>query len=235
MKKIRIPFWMQIAAILLAGILASGAAFWIAQEYMSNRQTEELEKHTVTFAYLDGTVIEIKEVTHGKGVFPPELTDEGVFRGWSNGFNAVVADVEAHPVYHSITENNLFHFDSVYVQEGNEFTLDICVGGHVSVSSGELTLEYDAEVLEFLDSKDMVKCTVSESTKGELVICFNSDTVIKTETLLSQLRFRAKEKDAYATEVILKASNIKVVAEGQELPADCATINNKVFFIQEVG
>lgn len=225
---------MQIAAILLAGILASGAAFWIAREYASKRQNENLAKHTVTFAYQDGTVIETKEVTHGKGVFPPKLTEKGVFRGWSNGFNAVVADIEAHPVYHNITENNLFHFDSVYVQEGNEFTLDICVGGYVSISSGELSLEYDAEVLEFLDSKDMVKCTVSESTKGELVICFNSDAVIKTETLLSQLRFRAKEKDVYATEVTLQASNVKTVVEGQEIPAECATINNKIFFLQEV-
>lgn len=234
MKKIKIPFWAQIVAILLVGVIASSVAFLIARNSVTKHQNENLEKHTVTFAYLDGTVIETKEVVHGKGVFPPELTDEGVFRGWSNGFNAVVADVEAHPVYHNIAENNLFYFDSVYVQEGKEFSLDVCVGGYVSVSSGELTLEYDAEVLEFLESKDMVQCTVSESTKGELVICFNSDTAIKTETLLSQLRFLAKEKDAYATEVILKASNIKVVAEGQEMPADCATINNKVFFLQEV-
>lgn len=235
MRKIRIPFWIQIVAILLAGVIASGVAFLIARNSITTHQNESQEKHTVTFAYLDGTVITTKEVSHGKGVFPPELTDEGVFRGWSNGFNAVVADVEAHPVYHSITENNLFYFDSVYVQEGTEFSLDICVGGYVSVSSGELTLEYDVEVLEFLELKDMVQCAVSETTKGELVICFNSDTAIKTETLLSQLRFVAKEKDAYATEVILKASNIKVVAEGQEMPADCATINNKVFFLQEVG
>lgn len=234
MKKIKIPFGTQIVAILLVGVIASGVAFLIARGSVKKHQNENLEKHTVTFAYLDGTVIETKEVVHGKGVFPPVLTDKGVFRGWSVGFNAVTANIETHPVYYDIKENNLFYFNSVYVQEGTEFFLDVWVGGQVGVSSGELTLEYDVEVLEFLGSADLAQCTVTEPTKGNLVICFNSDTTIKTETLLSQLRFLAKEKDAYATEITLKASNIKVVAEGQEIPADCATINNKIFFLQEV-
>lgn len=235
MKKIRISFWMQIVAVFLTGILASGVAFWIAQEYVSKRQAEELEKHTVTFAYLDGTVIGSREVTHGKGVFPPELTDEGVFRGWSAGFNLVEDDIETHPVFYAIKENNLFFFDSVYVQEGKEFSLDLYVGGQVSVSSGELTLEYDTDVLKFVGVSNGVSCTVTETASGIVVLQFESDTVIKEETLLSQLRFCAKEKDAYATEVTLKASNTKVVVDGQEISADCATINNKIFFLQEVG
>lgn len=235
MKKIRIPFWLQILAIFLAGILASGVAFWMAQEYVSNRQNEKMKKHTVTFAYLDGTVIETKEVTHGKGVFPPELKDKGVFQGWSNRFNAVVEDVEVHPVYHSIAENNLFYFNAVYVQEGREFVLNVCVGGHVSVNSGEVTLQYDSNVLEFISSKDIENCKVTEPTKGEIKLKLNSENTIKTETILSELQFLAKEKDAYATEIVLQASNVKVSTDGQVIPADCATINNKVFFIQEVG
>ena len=234
MKKLRIPFWLQILSIFLAGILASGVAFWMAQEYVSNRQNEKMEKHTVTFAYQDGTVIETKEVTHGKGVYPPKLADKGVFRGWSSGFNIVEADVEAHPVYHTITENNLFYFNSVYVQEGNTFFLNLCVGGNVSVSSGELTLMYDTEVLDFLESKETQQCMVAEPTKGKLVIQIESDITIRTETLISQLQFLAKEKDVYSTELVLKASNMKVFADGQEIPSDCATINNKVFFLQEV-
>ena len=234
MKKIRIPFWLQIIAIFLVGILASGVAFWIAKDIVSNRQSETMEKHTVTFAYQDGTIIETKEVSHGKGVFPPQLADKGVFRGWSSGFNIVEADVEAHPVYHTIAENNLFYFDSVYVQEGKEFSLDLYVGGQVSISSGELTLAYDTDVLDFVGTSDGGPCTVAETTEGEIVLRFDSDTTIKEEALLSQLRFYAKEKDAYATEVVLKASKMMVVAEGQEIPADCATINNKVFFLQEV-
>lgn len=235
MKKIKIPFWIQIVTILLIGVIASGAAFWIAQRIVAKKQEQNIVKHTVTFAYLDGTVIERKEVSHGKGVFPPELTDDGVFRGWSTGFNAVQNDIEAHPVYYAIKENNLFYFDSVYVQEGNSFSLDVCVGGHVGVSSGELTLQYDPEVLEFKASKNTAFCTVTESTKGTILIQFDSEEVLNAQTLLSQLQFYAKEKDAYATEVILRASEMQVVVEGQEIPADCATINNKVFFLQEVG
>lgn len=234
MRKIRIPFWIQIVAILLAGVIASGVVFLLARNSITKHQNEKQEKHTVTFAYLDGTVITTKEVSHGKGVFPPELTDEGVFRGWSCGFNIVETDVEAHPVYHTITENNLFYFNSVYVQEGNTFFLNLCVGGNVSVSSGELTLMYDVDVLDFLGSEKTQQCTVTEPTKGKLVIQIESDTVIKTETLLSQLQFLAKEKDVYSTELMLQASDMKSFADGQEIPSDCATINNKVFFLQGV-
>lgn len=235
MKKIKIPFWIQIVTILLIGVIASGAAFWIAQRIVAKQQEKNVEKHTVTFAYLDGTIIETKEVSHGKGVFPPALKDEGVFRGWSTDFNAVQNDIEAHPVYYAIKENNLFYFDSVYVQEGKEFSLDVYVNGYVNVSSGKLTLQYDTEVLEYIDSKNIECCTVTESTKGTIVIQLNSEEVIKEQSLLSQVRFYAKEKDAYSTEITLKASDMQVVVEGQEIPADCATINNKVFFLQEVG
>lgn len=234
MKKTAVPFWLQIVAILLVGIIVSGAAFLIAQKHIIERQNENLERHKVTFAYLDGTVIETKEVPYGKGVFPPALTDEGVFRGWSKGFNAVVTDIEVHPVYHTITENNLFCFDSVYVKEGEEFALDLRIAGHVSVSSGELTLKYDTEVLKFLKSKNVQQCTITEPVDGELKIVFDSEDPIKMETTLSQLYFFAKEKNVYNTEIILKASNVKVVADGEKIPADCATINNKVFFMQEV-
>lgn len=239
MKKSKIPFWLQIAIILTAGVLASGVVWVAARNKVVDKSDQESEKqtvyHTVTFAYLDGTVIDKKEVEHGKGVFPPSLTDEGVFRGWSTGINLVERDIEAHPVYHSIAESNLFYFDSVYVREGTDFQLDVKVGGRVSISSGELTLLYDPEVLDFLESKNLEQCTVTKSNDGELLISFDSNSPIKTETLISQLRFHAKEKDVYSTEISLKASNMKVVADGQEVPADCATINNKVFFLQEVG
>lgn len=233
--KNKIPFWLQIVAILLVGVLASGVAFGIARNIVSKKQYEALEKHTVTFAYLDGTIIETREVPHGMGTYPPELAEEGVFRGWSSGFNAVTADIEVHPVYHKIAENNLFYFDSVYVQEGKKFSLDVNVAGHVSVSSGVLTLEYDTNVLEFLESKNMEGCSVTEEAKGELRLSFAGAEPIKTETLLSQLYFYAREKDAYATEVLMKAFDMKTIVDGQEIPADCATINNKVFYLQEVG
>ncbi len=232
--RVKIPFGVQIVAILLAGVIASGTILLIANYKKSKKQSENLEYHTVTFAYLDGTIIGTKEVEHGKGVYPPKLTDEGVFRGWSAGINEVTTDMETHPVYHNIAENNLFYFDSVYVQEGEEFSVDVCLGGQVSLSSGELALEYDTAVLEFVQPKDMKHCTVEENIKGKVMIIINEPDVIKAETVLSELCFLAKKKDAYSTELVLSANDMKVVQGENEIPADCATLNNKVFFFKEV-
>ncbi len=226
-KRIRIPFWLQILGILSLGVLAS-IAVWLAAP------RPELPKHTVTFAYLDGTVIETVEVEEGKGVYPPELPDEGVFRGWSKPFNAVTEDVEAHPRFHSIAENNLFYFHAVYVEEGTDFDLELYVGGSVSISSGELTVLYDPAVLTYQKAASLEGCEVTQVQSGELLVKFHRDTPLKEETLLSQLVFHAEEKDAYSTELVLQAENMKIAANGEQLPADCATINNKVYFLQEV-
>lgn len=233
MKKAKFPFWMQITAILLAGVLTSGAVFFLMWG-KGKPQEEDRQRYTVTFAYQDGTVIETKEVTQGKGVFPPELKGQGVFRGWSAGINNIQRDIEVHPNYYSNEEDNLFCFDSVYVQEGKEFSLDIRLRGKVSVSAGELILEYDPEVLDFLGAEDMQKCTVEEETEGTVMLRFSSEEPIKEAMRFAGLRFLAKEKDAYFTEVSLKTRNVFIVAQGQELPADHATLNNKVFFMQEV-
>lgn len=217
--------------ILFTGVLASGVVLLSA----SDKVKDNTEKCTVTFAYLDGTVIDTKTVEKGKGVFPPELDDEGVFRGWSVAFNAVEKDVEAHPNYYSIKEDNLFYFDSVYVQEGNVFSLDVYVDGIVNISSGVLTLSYDPDVLEYTKVMEKENLSVVEDKKGELIISFNNDIPLNEKTLISEILFYAKEKDAYSTQVNLSASDMKIVLDGVEEPADCATIDNKVYFLQEVG
>lgn len=234
-RKISIPFWFQISAILLAGVIASGVVLLFAPGKQQTETDENIVKHTVTFAYLDGTVIETKTVAEGKGVFPPSIETDGVFRGWSAGFNAVKADIEVHPVVYSVKEENLFYFNSVYVKEDTEFTLDLYVGGTVNISSGTITLTYDTDVLEYKKSDSMESLGVSENKDGELTIHLNSSTPLKEKTLISQLTFYAKKKDAYSTQVNLSVDNALIVSNGKETSANCATINNKIYFLQEVG
>ena len=170
MKKINIPFWIQILIILLIGVVASIIVLIVINKFGGLKN--DLPEYTVTFAYSDGTVIEKKTVEEGKGVFPPEIEKTGVFRGWSAGFNSVRSDIEVHPVFHNISEENLFYFDSVYVKEGKKFTLDVYVDGKVSISSGTLLLSYDPEVLEYKKSKGLNSLNITEDTIGELVISF---------------------------------------------------------------
>lgn len=229
-KKVHIPFWLQITCILLAGVLASGAVLL----FFTIREKKQLETHTVTFAYLDGSVIETKEVEEGKGVYPPIIQSKGVFRGWSKAFNAVEHDLEVHPQFHTIAETNLFYFNSVYVKEGTDFTLDICLGGTVHISSGTLIINYDTNVLSYKSFEEMGNCLVTEENAGELHIQFSTETPLTEAGLLTQLSFYAKEKDAYCTQLDLRISDPVLHWEGKDMPADCATINNKIYFLQEV-
>ncbi len=120
------------------------------------------------------------------------------------------------------------------MEEGQKFALDVHLGGRVSISSGELTVSYDPEVLEYLGADPMDGCAAEQTGAGELKLTFSSPEPIRTECLLAKLNFRALEKDAYSTEVQLQAKNMKIVTDEGERPADCATINNKVYFLQEV-
>lgn len=224
-----IPFWLQITMILLLGVLTSLIVRMVYLDADAN-----LPRYTVTFAYQDGTVIETKEVSEGKGIYPPEYMGDGIFRGWSGRFNQVTADVEVHPILHGISEDNFFYFHSIYVEEGKKFTLDVHLGGRVSLSSGELTVFYDPEVLEYLESDPMDCCEAELVGEGELKLTFSSQEPIREEKLLAKLHFRALEKNAYSTEVQLQAKNMMIVTAEGEKPADCATINNKVYFLQEV-
>lgn len=223
----KIPFWVQILSIVLAGILATvGVVFYF--------QDKKIERYTVTFAYGDGTVIEKKEVKSGQGVFPPAVETNGVFRGWSGAINQVKQNIEVHPQIYDIVEQNLFYFDSQYVKEGKKFTLDIYVGGTVSVSSGVLTLEYDPKVISYKSYDGLNFSSVEKTEDGKLLIKFDSDDLLKEKTKLASVTLYAKKQDVYATQVNLSGKEVKVLSGGSEKQADFATINNKIYFLQEV-
>lgn len=234
-RKISIPFWAQILAILLVGVAAGGVVLLFAPDKQQTASQEVVVKHTVTFAYQDGTVIENKTVEEGKGVFPPTVVGNGVFRGWSAGFNAVMTDIEVHPVFYGIQEENLFYFNSVYTKENTEFSLELYVGGKVSLSSGTVTLSYDTDVLEFKGADNLNCVDVTEKKAGELTVQVNTEAPLQEQTRLSQLVFYSKKKDAYSTQIDLTAKDAKVYSGGKRLSVNYATINNKIYFLQEVG
>lgn len=157
-----------------------------------------------------------------------------VFRGWSGAFNNVTADIEVHPQFMDITDENLFYFNSVYVQEGKEFSVDVKLGGEVNLSSATLSISYDSEVMDFIKSEDEGVCKVTKEKDGELKLSIQNDVPVTEPTQLSQLTFKAKEKDVYATQIDLSCKDGKYMEKGAEKPATTATLNNKIYYLQEV-
>lgn len=227
-NKKKFPLWLQIVLILTAGIIASSAVFLVARDIKT-------ERYTVTFAYGDGTVIDKKEVKSGCGCFPPVCETDYIFRGWNGKFNEVICDTEVHPMFYEVADDvNLFFFDSKYVREGRRFDIDVEVTGNICFSSGLLTLQYDPDVMKYKESESSDICSVSESEPGKLEIKINSVAPVTEGQLLSKITFFAKRADAYSSELILSGSNFKKSANGVESNADFATINNKIYFLQEV-
>ena len=236
--KKRIPFWLQVTIILLCGVLISGIIFLIAQNKKSDdteKKTYNKDQHTVTFAYQDGTVIDTKTVGAGKGVYPPIPETDDVFRGWSGPVNNVTSDVEVHPIFYNILEDeNLFYFNSVYVKEGEDFSIDIMLTGAVNLSKAELTVSYDSEVMQFVSATDSDICEMNEREKGELILSINSDKPITEKKQLVQLSFMALEKDVQSTQIDLNCKNAEVIEAGKDKPVTVSTINNKIYYLQEV-
>ena len=218
----KIPFWIQVTAIILVGVIASLSVVLYFQD-------KNAERFTVTFAYADGTSIEKKQVKAGKGVFPPIIETNGVFRGWDMAINEVTQNVETHPMIYTIVEDNLFYFDSVYVKEGKRFTVDLFVAGNVNISNGELLLEYDPEVIEYKKYDGLDLSNIEKTEDGQLSIEFNSKSVLSEKTELAKITFYAKKKDVYATQIDLISKETKVVSNKSEVVVDNATINNNIY------
>lgn len=138
--------WRSVVCILLCGVLISGgiAAF---RHYTK----PEAPSHTVTFQGSQGTVLAQRQVTDGGFALPPRLkngSDSIAFRCWSQPLYNIRGDATVTPVYQDLRQTgNAFYMDAQYAQPGETVTMELKLGGTVCLSSIELTLSFDAEVL----------------------------------------------------------------------------------------
>lgn len=242
----QIPFWLEIVLILFLGVIASAAVYIVgsstrtatSESAQSSERWEDTidptRVHKVRFAYSDGTVIAEADVHEGKGVVPPPLETDAVFRGWSSQIGRVLSDKEVHPMFYSIVEENLFYFNSAYVLNGTDFSLPIILSGNVNISAGELTIRYDAQVLHYQDAACMDGCTVHMKEEGTLILSFETSDVLTEKTILGILDFNADGADVISTDVLLEANRGRIQTDDAEKPVVFSTINNKVYFLQEV-
>lgn len=235
-KRKPLPLWMQFIGIVLIGAVVSAGVFFAIKHIKTraNHKSSSNTEYQVTFAYNDGTVIDRKQVKEGKGVIPPDIEVPGVFQGWSTGINNVRKDIEAHPLFYQISDENLFCFDSVYAIEGNDFDISIILTGIVNISSADIAISYDPEVMEYIGSSENEFCKVSLSDPGELLLTLRSNAPIKETTALSEIKFRAIEKDVYSSSIQLSASNALLIVSGEEIPVTVSTLNNTIYYLQEV-
>lgn len=246
----KLPFWLQILLILLAGAVLSVIVLLVMRgsktkdaTQPTQTQTEPsaetnngpLREYTVTFAYQDGTVIDTRKVKEGHGVFPPELKTDHVFRGWTGRFNHVTSDTEVHPMTYEISkEENLFYFNSLYVKEGEVFSIALDLAGSVNISKATLEISYDPDVMELQQFTESPFCAMEETEPGLLTMKLDSETPLREKTSLATITFLALKKDVYSTQISLRCKDPILVTPGGETPVTGTTINNEIYYLQEV-
>lgn len=234
-KRESIPFPIQIILILLFGVVLSIIAVAIIRERFNPNNKDLIDSvYLVTFAQQDGTIIETKTVHEGKGVTPPEYETEGVFRGWSNPFNAVTSNVETHPMVYQVADENLFCFNSVYAKEGEQFTIQLNLTGAVYISDADLIIEYDPLVMDYVFSNCAECCAVSEAESGKLNVEMRTEYPVDEEIQLAELTFYAKPENVYSTQINLRCMNGTLKTGTKAFPVTVSTINNKIYYLQEV-
>ena len=106
--------------------------------------------------------------------------------------------------------------------------------GEVNISSAELTVSFDTNVMECVGTNGENHCSVLNEGDGKLIVYLNSDEPLKEKSLISEIRFKALKKDVYSTQIDLSCKNAKVSQLGVDVPATASTLNNKVYYLQEV-
>lgn len=163
-KKGHLPIWAQLLLIILCGVIASVGAYYLTQKKIAATREAQKPRYTVTFAYQNGSPIATRQVKEGCGTFPPDIETNGVFQGWNGAFNEVMADIEVHPMCYELNgDENLFCFNAVYAQEGTDFAFDLRLSGNVNISKAQIEIEFDSEVMDYVQATPCEYCKVEES------------------------------------------------------------------------
>lgn len=235
-KKGHLPIWAQLLLIILCGVIASVGAYYLTQKKIAATREAQKPRYTVTFAYQNGSPIATRQVKEGCGTFPPDIETNGVFQGWNGAFNEVMADIEVHPMCYELNgDENLFCFNAVYAQEGTDFAFDLRLSGNVNISKAQIEIEFDSEVMDYVQATPCEYCKVEESGEGLLLLEVDSKEPITVETVLASLTFHALKKDVYSTQINLRCISGALSVDGKEISVPVTTINNKIYYLQEVS
>ena len=154
------------------------------------------ETYTVTFVDYDGTtVLGTDTVARGKRAkLPANPTRNGyIFAGWQGGYENVTSDQTVQALYVSEDASNIFLIDSVTVNAGDTFTLELNLTGTVKLLTFDMCLYYDASVLEVISYDDQEVTINHLADEGMFVFNHSQDKNRTKDKYLTEITFRVKE------------------------------------------
>lgn len=232
--------WKGVIVILSAGILISGGMILHAhtKQDQASVATPDMPIYTVTFLDDRGEILEQQQVPEGGFAVPPakESPNNGmVFRGWSQKLYDINRSTEVTPVYQDLrNEKNAFYIDSQCAQLGEEVTTDLWLCGNVCLSSIQLSLEYDPNVL--LD----LKCdtagspfTVVSTEPGAVILRLDETQNLTGLITVASICFSINpESDTIAkTRIRIDMEDPAMMKEGGEVGADSCAVHSDIFLL----
>ncbi len=157
-------------------------------------------KFTVTFFDANDNKFEIVKVKEGDAAKPKKQLPEvqnAVFKGWDRYINNVTNNLEVHPIYQSVTSDyNAFYIDTYYASEGEELSVNLKLGGIITVTTATIGIAYDEQVLELVTVNDSAYLSETFADKSyiKLTLDFSKQTVNPGDVIES-FRFKVKGSD----------------------------------------
>ena len=229
--------WGGVAVILAAGILISAGIIWSRRPAASETQAPDGPVHTVTFLDQQGEILQESDVNHGSYAVPPELeaVESGiVFRSWSNLLYGIDRDMETRPVYQDLRESsNVFYLGGAYGQLGEQMEMELQLGGKVNLSSIELTLRYDPDVLKKFSCDTLDgPFEVRKKGRGYVVLELAADENLTESVTAAQLRFNIAKScsDAEMTKILVEMKD-PMKLEGGEKGTDSCAVHGEVYLL----
>lgn len=157
-------------------------------------------KFTVTFFDANDNKFEIVKVKEGDAAKPKKQLPEvqnAVFKGWDRYINNVTNNLEVHPIYQSVTSDyNAFYIDTYYASEGEELSVNLKLGGIITVTTATIGIAYDEQVLDLIKVNDSDYLSEISADEGyiKLILDF-SQLTIKPGEVIDSFRFKVKGSD----------------------------------------
>lgn len=189
-------FPVVIVSILLAGVITSAVILIKPQ----------IKKHyTVTFLDLNGDVLAKESVKEGSpAFFNKKITayPQKVFKGWNQDINAVNSDMEVLPIYQDIqNSNNVFYIETNYTDANKEFTVDLRLGGKISLETAKVGIAYDSKIVSFIDVKKEKQCSKYEQTKDEYLHFDLNLADFESGDVLAHIKFKSLDVSLVKTDL----------------------------------
>ena len=231
--------WIGVVSILLAGILVSTMIIF-ADPNRNNEtiSTSDLPIYTLTFVDERGDLLEQQEVHAGGFAVPPKMEsyNDGIaFCGWSQKLYDINRSTEMYPVYQNLhQEQNVFYIDSQVAQLGDELEANLFLSGIVRLSSINLILEYDSEVLlDFVCDVEESPFAVLSEEPGKVVLGLKVDRNLAEPLTAAVLRFRIDpERDDIArSRIHIEMKSPAMITEEGEVGTSSRAVHGDIFLL----